>query len=417
MMPNGLRPTSSLARLSIAGLACLMLVSGGAAQSPAEKTGRQENFGSSLERFRRDPRKQVGSGAQQTRAGGGTEQPEDVVRVDTLLTVLDVAVTDASGSRAITGLNRDDFVVVEDGVPQQIDTLTPGDDTRKLPRSIVLIVDWSGSLLPYLDESIKAAKTLVDKLAPTDEMAIVTDDVRLAIDFTRDKKRLKSTLDSFKKLARKGWTGKSLQFSALLATLRELVDVEKKRPIIIFQTDGDEAQRIKDPPLAGSTAPGVYYMSDVYTAVEKSQVKIYTVVPGRKLTDIPPSELLERGRQMVAGYENAYREYYKPYDRRSEKPRVPDQVVHLLAELRAHDQAAAARVAELTGGWASFLERPEQASEIYGRILSDINSRYVIGYYPTNKARDGRLRTVRVEVKGHPDYVVHGRRSYYVTSQ
>jgi hypothetical protein len=76
-------------------------------------------------------------------------------------------------------------------------------------------------------------------------------------------------------------------------------------------------------------------------------------------------------------------------------------------------QTAAARVADLTGGWTSFLESEEQASEIYGRILEDINHRYIVSYYPTNKTFDGRLRKVRIAVRGHPDYVVQGRTSYY----
>ncbi|HWT00434.1 MAG TPA: hypothetical protein VN256_09315 [Pyrinomonadaceae bacterium] len=39
----------------------------------------------------------------------------------------------------------------------------------------------------------------------------------------------------------------------------------------------------------------------------------------------------------------------------------------------------------------------------------------LLGYYPANKERDGRLRKVRVEVRDHPEYKVHGRRSYYAT--
>lgn len=76
-------------------------------------------------------------------------------------------------------------------------------------------------------------------------------------------------------------------------------------------------------------------------------------------------------------------------------------------------QTAAARVADLTGGWTSFLESENQASEIYGRILEDINHRYIVSYYPTNKTIDGKLRKVRIEVRGHPDYVVEGRTTYY----
>lgn len=76
-------------------------------------------------------------------------------------------------------------------------------------------------------------------------------------------------------------------------------------------------------------------------------------------------------------------------------------------------QVAASRVAELTGGWASFLGSPEDADKVYGRIIADINRRYLLGYYPANKELDGKLRRVRVEVRGHPEYVVQGRQSYY----
>jgi hypothetical protein len=70
-------------------------------------------------------------------------------------------------------------------------------------------------------------------------------------------------------------------------------------------------------------------------------------------------------------------------------------------------------LSKLTGGWADFVEGPTQAAAVYSRILSDINRRYVIGYYPTNKEHDGRRREVKVEVRGHPEYTVWGRKSYY----
>lgn len=67
----------------------------------------------------------------------------------------------------------------------------------------------------------------------------------------------------------------------------------------------------------------------------------------------------------------------------------------------------------ITGGWTAFLEDPSQASEIYPRILSDIDHRYVIGYQPTNKIHDGKLRKIQIEVRGHPEYEVKGRKAYY----
>jgi len=70
-------------------------------------------------------------------------------------------------------------------------------------------------------------------------------------------------------------------------------------------------------------------------------------------------------------------------------------------------QSALASITTATGGWTMFLERPEQAEEIYSRIFSDINRRYIVGYYPTNKEHDGKRRKLDVTVRDHPDYLGH----------
>jgi hypothetical protein len=88
-------------------------------------------------------------------------------------------------------------------------------------------------------------------------------------------------------------------------------------------------------------------------------------------------------------------------------------LIKLYAELFRQGQLATVRVATLTGGWTAWLERPDQAENIYEQILSDINQRYIIGYYPTNGGRDGNLHKVDIEIKGHPEYKVHGRTNYY----
>jgi hypothetical protein len=54
-----------------------------------------------------------------------------------------------------------------------------------------------------------------------------------------------------------------------------------------------------------------------------------------------------------------------------------------------------------------------QAAETYNRIVKDLNQRYIIGYYPTNKDHDGKRRRISITVKGHPDYVITSRTSYY----
>ncbi len=92
---------------------------------------------------------------------------------------------------------------------------------------------------------------------------------------------------------------------------------------------------------------------------------------------------------------------------------LPDAYFERLADTRLHQQTALATVAKISGGWPDYLQTPALAAPIYTRILNDINRRYIIGYYPTNAARDGKLRKVKIEVRGHPDYVVWGRKAYY----
>ncbi|HWP43591.1 MAG TPA: VWA domain-containing protein, partial [Blastocatellia bacterium] len=340
---------------------------------------------------------------------------------------LDVLVTDASRSRFITGLGRDDFIVTEDGQPQQVASFTLGDDARR-PRSIVLIFDYSGSQVPYLSASIAAARTLISQLAPADEMAIVTDDVELLIDFTRDKELLLRALDLLEKRVLKhrgedmfgrpvsSRRGKSLQFSALFATLREMVKGEDMRSVIIFQTDGDEAVTLRDQPDADDYRWNMpkreFGLRDVFAAAERSRATIYTVIPAGRLAGLPPDRLYERGRQMITRAERSRFETEEEYQRYSSIFPLTEARIKLFTDRFARSQQAAARVAEITGGWTAYIESPEQAADIYARILSDINHRYIIGYYPTNTARDGRLRRVRVEVRGHLEYTVHCRTSY-----
>ena len=75
-------------------------------------------------------------------------------------------------------------------------------------------------------------------------------------------------------------------------------------------------------------------------------------------------------------------------------------------------QTAMYKVAELSGGFTSFIEKPEDAENVYLDIFTVIKNRYVFGYYPTNRSRDGKPREVKVQVRSHPEYTVTGRKSY-----
>jgi len=183
-----------------------LLTSSALARSAVEEAPRLKTFGSSL---RQNPKANADRKQKHRNA-----DEDDIVRINTDLVLCDVLVLDKQG-RTIEGLSKDDFVVKEDDKPQEVGTFSLG-DARTMRRSIVLIIDYSGSQLPYIKTSIDAAKTLVDKLNPRDRMAIVTDDVKLLVDFTGDKELLKDKLESLRTSALSGMLGRSQQYDALM---------------------------------------------------------------------------------------------------------------------------------------------------------------------------------------------------------
>ena len=348
------------------------------------------------------------------------DSEDDVVRVETDLVVASVLVLDREG-KIVTGLTKDDFVVKEDDSLQEIAGLSLG-DSKDVPRSIVLIIDYSGSQLPYIRTSIEAARMLVDKLNPKDRMAVVTDDVNLLVDFTSDKDLLKSRLDSLRQSALSGAVGASDQYDALFATLTELFDGENVRPIVIFQTDGDQLNSLKGgtpQPYNRLSLPRKHGLADILVATEKSRATVYSVISGVRFFGVAETDLLKRAEADWLNRLNASRQLSGTSNSssRAESSMPSNEVLYEMANGWVRRHTALAAVAKFTGAWAEFLEQPGQANEIYNRILTDIDRRYVIGYYPKNRARDGKRRKVHIEIRNHPEYVILGQKTHFAREE
>jgi VWFA-related protein len=410
-----------------------------------------KDFGSSLKRFRWDTEKNAAVEVK-SKTGSSTDAADlEVVKIETSLVSSDVLVLDERG-KAVNGLTADDFAVTEDGTPQKVGLFSLGDNVT-VPRSIVLVIDYGCSQLPFVKASVAAAKIMVDKLSPRDRMAIVTDDIELLTDFTSDKQTLKRKLDellrriSFNPIDR-GFVlnqfethapiGRGFQYSALLAVLKEGFSEEDQRPIIIFQTDGTEAALLRNPIVGPAVEPGLppdlraqreatikhyaefkkrnprdFGLDDIYKAAEGSHATIYTIVPGLRFIGLQPEE---RVTQMRAYLNREILGIDLPGARKTWNDvltRTTDETLAFDAEVQAKLQSALAVLSAVSGAWIDFLDRPLQANEIYSRIFSDINRRYVVGYYSTNKAHDGKRRKVNIAVRNHPEYIVMGHRGYY----
>ena len=415
-----------------------------------------KDFGSSLKKLKWDLSQNAAVERKSNSKADRNSTSDDVVRVETLLVQSDVLVLDSRG-QPVQGLTADNFVVTEDGKPQHVGTFSLGDNL-KVPRSIVLVVDYGCLQLPFVRASMTAAKTLVDKLSATDRMAIVTDDIELLIDFTNDKKRLKEKLDevaerqsvSRPKLPSLAKSeiypnerlrlpfGRGLQYSALMAVLKEAFDDEDERPIIIFQTDGSEIANLRNSNILEGVPPGLppdfkayaerkvalrrkyleknpgeFSINDVYKAAEKSHATIYSVVPSLRFIGLKPEERAPQMRTYLARYLaglelDASQKHTANYLKHG-----TDESFNWDADNLIKQQSALAVLATITGGWIEFFDQPTQADEIYSRILADMNQRYLVGYYPTNKEHDGKRRKISITVREHPEYMVMSHKAYY----
>jgi VWFA-related protein len=439
----GTRTSSDLARRLVFFLAVCLIPS---VQAQQKEKPKLRDFGESLERLKWDDQKKatVETRRKPTRSENNSDE---VVRVETSLVVSDVLVLDSRG-RPVQGLNKDDFVISEEAKPQTVGMVSLG-DKASLSRSIVLIMDYSCMQLPFLRTSVAAAKTLIDRLGPADRMAIVTDDVEVLVDYTNNKGRLSAGLDVLLKRATLGGytlfprqdenphmpIGRGLQFSALMAVLKEAFDDEDVRPIIIFQTQGSEAHVLQNPIPMPPIPAGLprdlqremeesqkhlqeymrrhkreFSLNDLYKAAETSRATIYTVTPGFRLLGLSSEEQMER---MRAWNEREAALPWMSRQTRKTLATLPTEILKWQAEDTVNLQAALATLSTITGGWIEFLDQPTEADEIYSRIFSDITRRYLVGYYPTNKYHDGKRRRISITVRNHPEYVIMGRKAYY----
>ena len=96
---------------------------------------------------------------------------DEEIKIESRLVVIPVSVTDAAGN-PVTGLGKNDFTVVEEGMRQQVDNVGSAD---VVPLEIALLFDVSAStdaMFKFQQET--AAKFLQDVMKPTDRATVFT---------------------------------------------------------------------------------------------------------------------------------------------------------------------------------------------------------------------------------------------------
>src|SRR5687768_12192320 len=111
--------------------------------------------------------------------------PNEVIRVNTDLVVLDAQVIDRKTRKVFGPLRKDDFEILEENVKQEIAYF--GQD--QLPLSILLLLDVSRSVRPVIEQVGAGANNALRQLKPEDEVAVMAfaDYPKLIQSFTKDR--------------------------------------------------------------------------------------------------------------------------------------------------------------------------------------------------------------------------------------
>src|SRR5215217_333655 len=160
------------------------------------------------------------------------QDPVETVRIDSDLVDLKVSVLGFPPNTPPPMLDQKDFVVMEDGVPQEISFFAAADT----PFDLVLLLDLSGSNSKNLKMIRNSAKRFVDAARDVDRIALVsfTDQPALYSSFTLDRKKLKKTIDEMDEAI-----GGTNFWDSMDWVLKDLIpQASGRRSAVVVMTDG-----------------------------------------------------------------------------------------------------------------------------------------------------------------------------------
>jgi VWFA-related protein len=279
-----------------------------------------------------------------------SELPEGVptFRSDAITVTVDTAVVDNKG-HFIPNIPKNYFRVLEDGVPQQVTGFSLGE----APMTIAMVVEFSAQFQQYYSypwfQTLQAAYGFVQTLRPEDYLAIVAYDLRTEMlsDFTTDRSQIS---DAMQRLRIPGFSESNL-YDALVDTAQRMQDIEGRKAIVLIASGLDTFSKLT--------------FEKARRALQDAGVPIYTV------------GLMQADREMAdaAGA-------LGPIAR--------------LDFLQADNQMRT--FANETGGMSFFPRFDGEFPAIFQSISQALRNNYVLSYNPSNQARNGKVRRIKVEL-------------------
>jgi VWFA-related protein len=293
------------------------------------------------------------------------------IAVEVPVVTLDIVATTQHGD-ILTGLKKENFRILDDGVPQTITNFAPTD----APITMVILMEFSARGYGWFAAYAKYwADALFPNLQQKDWVALETFDMRtrLEVDFTQDKNEVRNAIYH---LFFPGFSESNI-FDAILETNERLKDVKGKKSILVLATGVDTFSK--------------HTLDQTLKQLRQSDVAIFAV-----------------------GLD-------KPFNNMRELRGAPGPS---MTYLQAENQLKT--FAQLTGGYAWFPQFDGEIPGIFQQVAAFLRHQYSISYSPTNGAKDGKFHKLKVELvapDGSPltvldqkgkkqKYVVYAREGY-----
>jgi|SRR5581483_10969610 len=260
---------------------------------------------------------------------------------------VDVAVLD-DHNRFIPGIKKDYFRVLEDGVPQQISQFGHGE----APLTICMVIEFSARFEAFWSmgwyETLQASYGFLQTLNADDNVAVVAYDMRPTIlsDFSPDKQKAEQAMQQ---LRIPGFRESNV-FDALTDMADRMSHIEGRKAILHIGSGIDTFSRIT--------------YDQARRSLQESGVPIYTI------STLQIARIMAEGNGMG--------------------PMMEMNFLQADNEMRTFSKE--------TGGLSFFPRFLAEYPNVFHQIEEALRNQYSLAYHPTNTARDGKFRHIKVEL-------------------